>query len=161
MQKKKNKTEFFLAYSETFSCSDIDNGQHQTVIIIIIIIKSLFKEDYILCTYILIYHMVLLKLNNKTYKHSGKQRFVDPADRVCPQWSLFITSLLSAVQMDSSLVFFSVHNLCPLPTYHIVNSSNVVCDGTFTEESCFRMLWLRVSRCVWGGGGGGDGIYFT
>ena len=35
----------------------------------IIIIKSLFKEDYILSIYILIYHMVLLKLNNKTYKH--------------------------------------------------------------------------------------------
>ena len=33
-----------------------------------IIIKSLFKEDYILSTYIIIYHMVL-KLNNKTYKH--------------------------------------------------------------------------------------------
>ena len=37
--------------------------------IIIIIIKSLFKKDYILNTYILIYHMGLLKLNNKTYKH--------------------------------------------------------------------------------------------
>ena len=39
------------------------------IIIIIIIIKSLFKEDYISSTYILIYHMVLLNLNNKTYKH--------------------------------------------------------------------------------------------
>ena len=39
------------------------------IIIIIIIVTSLFKEDYVLSTYILIYHMVLLKLNNKTYKH--------------------------------------------------------------------------------------------
>ena len=38
-------------------------------IAIIITIKSLFKEDYILSTCILIYHMVLLNVNNKTYTH--------------------------------------------------------------------------------------------